>query len=187
MATLTAGAATAQVRAARDFLLNHREDYATAYRDYRSPVLEEFNWALDWFDAIAGDGGDRPALWIVEPDGGETRRTFAELSACSNQVANWLREHGVARGDRVIVMLGNQVELWETILATMKLGAVIIPATPMLGPADLVDRVERGKARHVVVPSAHAIKFDNVPGAYTKIAVGEPVDGWLSYADSGER
>jgi acetyl-CoA synthetase len=82
-------------------------------------------------------------------------------------------------------MLGNQVELWETILATMKLGAVIIPATPMLGPADLVDRVERGKARHVVVPSAHAIKFDNVPGAYTKIAVGEPVDGWLSYADSG--
>jgi acetyl-CoA synthetase len=185
VATLTAGAATAQVRAARDFLLNHREDYATAYRDYRSPVLEEFNWALDWFDAIAGDGGDRPALWIVEPDGGETRRTFAELSACSNQVANWLREHGVARGDRVIVMLGNQVELWETILATMKLGAVIIPATPMLGPADLVDRVERGKARHVVVPSAHAIKFDNVPGAYTKIAVGEPVDGWLSYADSG--
>jgi acetyl-CoA synthetase len=65
-------AATAQVRAARDFLLNHREDYATAYRDYRSPVLEEFNWALDWFDAIARDGGDRPALWIVEPDGGET-------------------------------------------------------------------------------------------------------------------
>ena len=185
LATLPAGAATARLRAARDFLLNPREDYATAYRDYRPPALEEFNGALDWFDAIAADGGDRPALWIVEPDGGETRRTFAELSARSNQVANWLRERGVARGDRVIVMLGNQVELWETILATMKLGAVIIPATPMLGPADLVDRVERGDARHVVVPSAHATKFDDVPGAYTRIAVGEPVDGWLSYADSG--
>jgi acetyl-CoA synthetase len=145
--------ATARVRAARDFLLNHREDYGTAYRDYRSPALEEFNWALDWFDAIAADGADRPALWIVEPGGGETRRTFAELSACSNQV-----------------------ELWETILATMKLGAVIIPATPMLEPADLVDRVERGEARHVVVPAAHAIKFDDVPGTYTKITVGEPVD-----------
>ena len=186
MATVGTGAATARLRAARDFLLNHREDYATAYRDYRTPALEEFNWALDWFDAIAADGGDRPALWIVEPDGGETRRTFAELSARSNQVANWLRERGVARGDRVIVMLGNQVELWETILATMKLGAVIIPATPMLGPADLVDRVERGDASHVVVPSAHATKFDDVPGAYTRIAVGEPVDGWLSYADSSD-
>ena len=84
VATLNAGAATARVRAARDFLLNHREDYATAYRDYHPPALEELNWSLDWFDAIAADGGDRPALWIVEPDGGETRRTFAELSACSN-------------------------------------------------------------------------------------------------------
>ena len=145
MAAVMTSTATARLRAARDFLLNHREDYATAYRDYRPPALEEFNWALDWFDAIAADGGDRPALWIVEPDGGETRRTFAELSTRSNQVANWLREQGVARGDRVIVMLGNQVELWETVLATMKLGAVIIPATPMLGPAG--SRRPRGARR----------------------------------------
>jgi acetyl-CoA synthetase len=170
-----------QLREARDFLLAHREDYDTAYREFRWPALDRFNWALDWFDGLAGD---RPALWIVEPDGSETRRTFAELSARSNQLANWLREQGVARADRVIVMLGNQVELWETILAAMKLGAVIIPATPLLGPADLVDRVERGDARHVIVPSAHASKFEQVPGAYTRIAVGEPVEGWLSYADA---
>jgi acetyl-CoA synthetase len=169
------------LREARDFLLTQREDYDTAYREFRWPELAEFNWALDWFDGLAGE---RPALWIVEPDGSETRRTFGELSARSNQVANWLREQGVARGDRVIVMLGNQVELWETILAAMKLGAVIIPATPLLGPADLVDRVDRGDARHVVVPTAHAGKFDDVPGSYTRIAVGEPVPGWLSYADA---
>jgi acetyl-CoA synthetase len=170
-----------QLREARDFLLAHREDYDTAHREFRWPALEEFNWALDWFDGLASE---RPALWIVEPDGSETRRTFAELSARSNQVANWLRAQGVARGDRVIVMLGNQVELWETILAAMKLGAVIIPATPLLGPADLVDRVQRGDARHVVVPAAHAEKFAEVPGSYTRIAVGEPVAGWLSYADA---
>jgi acetyl-CoA synthetase len=172
-----------QLREARDFLLAHRDDYETAYREFRWPALEEFNWALDWFDGLASE---RPALWIVEPDGSETRRTFAELSARSNQVANWLREQGVARADRVIVMLGNQVELWETVLAAMKLGAVIIPATPLLGPADLVDRVERGDARHVVVPAAHAGKFADVPGSYTRIAVGEPVEGWLSYADSDD-
>jgi acetyl-CoA synthetase len=171
-----------QLREARDFLLTHREDYDTAYREFRHPALEDFNWALDWFDGLASE---RPALWIVEPDGSEARRTYAELSARSNQVANWLREQGAARGDRIIVMLGNQVELWETILAAMKLGAVIIPATPLLGPADLVDRVERGDARHVVVSAPHAGKFDDVPGDYTRIAVGEPVDGWLSYADAG--
>ena len=122
--------------------------------------MDPFNWALDWFDVLAAEDGERLALWIVEEDGRECRRSFAELSARSDQVANWLREQGVGRGDRMILMLGNQVELWETILAAMKLGAVIIPSTPLLGPSDLVDRVERGDARHVVVSARDAAKFD---------------------------
>ena len=178
------GAATAHLRAARDFLLEHRDDYDAAYRGFRWPELERFNWALDWFDVLAAEGGTRPALWIVEEDGSECRRTFAQLSARSNQVANWLREQGVARGDRIIVMLGNQVELWETILAAMKLGAVIIPATPLLAPSDLVDRVERGDARHVVANAGDVAKFESVPGGYTRIAVGAPVAGWLPYRDA---
>jgi acetyl-CoA synthetase len=122
---------------------------------------------------------------VVESDGSERALSFAEMSARSNQVANWLREQGVARGDRLILMLGNQVELWETILAAMKLGAVLIPATTLLGPQDLVDRVERGGARHVVATAADAGKFDAVPGGYTRIAVGGRVDGWLDYGEAG--
>ena len=132
---LEADTATARLRAARDFLLDHREDYETAYREFRWPEFETFNWALDWFDAVASEASQRPALWIVEEDGAEVRRSFGELSARSNRVASWLRGEGVERGDRIIVMLGNQVELWETILAAMKLGAVVIPATPLLGLA----------------------------------------------------
>ena len=181
---LEADTATGRLRAARDFLLEHRADYATAYREFRWPELESFNWALDWFDAVAVAGGERQALWIVEEDGGEIKRSFADLSTRSNQVANWLRERGVRRGDRVIVMLGNQVELWETILATMKLGAVIIPSTPLLGPGDLADRVDRGEARHVVVSAGDTAKFDDVPGGYTRVAVGDPVSGWHSYGDA---
>ncbi|WTC15707.1 AMP-binding protein [Streptomyces cellulosae] len=176
--------ATEQFRRARDFLLEHREDYATAYRDFAWPRPERFNWALDWFDAIA-DGNDRTALHLVEEDGDETRLSFAELSRRSDRVANWLRERGVAAEDRVLVMLGNQAELWETALAAMKLRAVVIPATPLLGPADLRDRVDRGQVRHVVVRSADTAKFDEVPGDYTRIAVGEERGGaWLPYADA---
>src|SRR5690349_17325698 len=175
--------ATERFRAARDFLLQHRTDYDTAVRDFRWPEFERFNWALDWFDVIA-QGNDRPALVIVEEDGRETRRTLAEMSQRSNRVANWLRGLGVARGDRIIVMLGNQVELWETILAAMKLGAVIIPAATLLRPEDLRDRVERGQARHVVARSADAAKFATVAGSYTRVAVGEATDGWLSFADA---
>jgi acetyl-CoA synthetase len=118
---------------------------------------------------------------VVESDGSERALSFARMSARSNQVASWLRGQGVARGDRLILMLGNQVELWETILAAMKLGAVLIPATTLLGPEDLVDRVERGRARHVITTAADAVKFDAVAGDYTRIAVGGPVDGWLDY------
>jgi len=168
---------------ARAFLLAHADDYDTAYRDFRWPELDEFNWALDWFDRIGAEH-DRTALWIVEADGSEQRWSFAELTRRSNQVANWLRAQGVARGDRLILMLGNQVELWETILAAMKLGAVIIPATTLLGPADVRDRLDRGRAKHVVVASAVASVFDGVEGDYTRIAVGAPVDGWLSYVDA---
>ena len=168
-------------REARDLLLELREEPERACAEFRWPELGEFNWAIDWFDAV---GGDRPALRVLEEDGGEQTLSFAELSARSNRVANWLRELGVRRGDRLILMLGNQVELWETVLAAMKLGAVIIPATTLLGPGDLVDRVERGNARHVVAGAADAAKFEAVPGAYTRIAVGGAVHGWAAYADT---
>jgi acetyl-CoA synthetase len=176
---------TAEFRAARDFLLAHREDYATAYRDFRWPALHHFNWARDWFDGVlVAERPDQTALWVVEDDGSETRLSFAELSARSSQVAGWLRAAGVRRGDRVLLMLGNQVELWAAILAAIRIGAVIIPATTLLATADLVDRVERGDVRHVLARSADAGKFEGVPGGWTRIAVGEPVEGWLRYDDA---
>ncbi|MEU6945222.1 AMP-binding protein [Streptomyces sp. NPDC046316] len=177
---MTAGTATESFRAARDFLLEHREDYETAYEGFAWPRPDRFNWALDWFDVVAAGNG-RTALHIVEEDGAETRLSFAEMSARSNRAANWLRGQGVRAGDRIIVMLGNQAELWETALAAMKLRAVVIPATPLLGPADLRDRVERGRARHVVVRAEDTAKFDDVPGEYTRIVVGGERAGWISY------
>lgn len=179
------GTATEMFLTARDFLLRHRTDYDTARREFEWPRPVEFNWALDWFDTI-GRRRDGTALWIVEADGSERKVSFRDMTRRSNQVANWLRGLGVARGDRLVLMLGNQVELWETILAAMKLGAVIIPATPLLGPADLRDRIDRGRAKHVVTTAADAPKFAGVPGDYTRIAVGGAVPEWASYADSAE-
>ncbi|MFD6321774.1 AMP-binding protein [Streptomyces sp. NPDC058442] len=175
--------ATEEFRRARDFLLEHRDDYATAYEGFRWPRPERFNWALDWFDVIA-DGNDRTALHLVEEDGERIALSFAELARRSDQAANWLRRQGVRAEDRVLVMLGNQAELWETALAVMKLRAVVIPATPLLGPADLRDRVDRGRVRHVIARAADTAKFDEVPGDYTRVAVGAGAgDAWLPYED----
>jgi acetyl-CoA synthetase len=179
-------------RGARDLLLRHRDDYAAAKREFGWPRLDRFNWALDWFDVIAAEHPRRDALRIVAEGGSDVRLGYAELAARSNQVANWLRGLGVRRGDRVLVMLGNIAPLWEVILAAIKLGAVVIPATTLLGRDDIADRIGRGEVRHVITESAQTAKFRDCAvkgdgeagGGWTAITVGEPVDGWHSYRDA---
>jgi len=174
--------ATAAYRAARDLLVTLREDHQAAREQFRWPELDEFNWALDWFDVIAAEHPDRAALRVVTADS-DTSLSYAELSERSNRVANWLRGLGMNRGDRVLVMLGNIAPLWEVILATMKLGAVIIPASTLLGPADLEDRIARGDVRHVITETVHTPKFTDLAGTWTRVAVGGTgnAGGWHNY------
>lgn len=171
--------------AARDFLLTHREDYETAVAGFRWPELTTFNWALDYFDAMA-QGNTDPALRILDEGGSEAVYSFAELSRRSNQVANYLRRLGVRRGERLLLMLGNEVALWEIMLAAFKLGAVVIPATALLTPDDLRDRLERGRVRHVLVGGAHCAKFDGLEGDFTRLCIGEPAAGWHDYAGADQ-
>jgi acetyl-CoA synthetase len=174
---------TAAFRAARDLLLDHRTDYATARAEFTWPELDEFNWALDWFDVIAAEHPQRTALRVVWDNGNDESVSYGEMAARSSQVASWLRGLGVRRGDHILLMLGNVVPLWEVMLAAIKLGALVIPASTLLQADDLADRVERGNVRHVVTEPAHAPKFADVPGDWTRIVTG-PVPGWVCYADS---
>ena len=176
--------ATEQLRAAREFLVRNRTDYRAAVEGFSWPRPEQFNFGLDWFDVIATEHPDRAALTIVEETGEHGSWTYAELSSRSDQVATWLRSLGVRRGDRIILMLGNQVELWEVILGAIKLGAVLIPASTLLATADLRDRVDRGHAAFVIARSVDAGKFVGVEGDFVRIAVGETVDGWIEYGRS---
>lgn len=168
---------------ARDFLMANREDYDAAWRGFAWPQLDTFNWALDWFDVLAR-GNDRPALWVVGEDGSEAKLSFRELSERSNRVANFLRAQGVRRGDRMLLMLGNVVPLWEVMLAAIKLGAVVIPATTLLARDDLLDRFDRGGVRHVVTSTSDTAKFADLPGSYTRIAVGGRAEGWVDFAQA---
>jgi acetyl-CoA synthetase len=173
-----------EFKVARDLLLANRTAYDVAYQGFQWPKLERFNWALDWFDAIAaGERGDQLALWVVFEDGTETKLSFRELSNRSSQIANYYRDLGVRRGDRVLVMLGNVSPLWETVLALIKLGAVILPATPLLSSDDLADRIERGRVRHIVCAADCTSKFDRLGKHYTRVVVGGPVREWQTYED----
>src|ERR1700748_797323 len=166
--------------AAREFLLRHREDYTTAYRDFRWPQLDRFNWALDYFDPMAR-GNQQPALWLVNECAGETKLSFAQLSERSDRIANFLRGLGVRRGDRILLMLGNVAPLWETMLAAMKLGAVVIPSTLLLTAEDLADPIARPRIATLIVRAAETEKFANAAPAIRRICTGEPQAGWLAF------
>ena len=184
----TAASSTGALRAARDLLLTHRTDYAAAVAGFAWPALGEFNWALDWFDVIAAEHPSRLALRVVGDDGSDEAISYGAMAARSAQVANWLRGLGVRRGDHVLLMLGNIVPLWEVMLAAMKLGAVVIPASTLLQPADLEDRISRGHVRHVIAEAAHAPRFAEIPGEWTRVVVGHAAPGdtadWHPYGDS---
>jgi acetyl-CoA synthetase len=167
--------------AARDLLLLHRLDLPRACREFTWPVLDRFNWALDYFDRMAA-GNQQAALRFIGPaDTGESV-SFAALSDRSSRVANYLRSIGVARGDRILLLLGNQPALWESMLAAMKLGAVVIPATTMLTEDDLRDRFTRGRIRHAIAAGEHAARLEPVMGGATRIAVGG-APGWSRFED----
>ena len=166
--------------AARDLLITHRLDYPRAMATFRWPVLAQFNWALDHFDPLAR-GNARTALRIVDEDGNEVSCSFDALRVASNRAANFLREQGIRRGDRLLVMLPNRAELWELMLAAMKLGAVLSPATTLLSEADLRDRIERGQMRGVIVDADYADRFAGLADQCVRIQVGGSHDGWRDY------
>ncbi|HWZ07826.1 MAG TPA: AMP-binding protein [Bradyrhizobium sp.] len=178
---------------ARSFLLRHRTEYDKAVADFRWPDAVAFNWALDWFDAeLAGNAEsmDRPALWIVDAaSGSEARLSFAEMSRRSNRIANFLRAQGLKRGDHLLLLLGNVVPLWETMLAAIKLGVVVIPATTLLTPDELRDRLDRGRAKAVVAAQDQIAKFAELGTRdLVRVVVNAPSrqDGWRSYDEAAD-
>ncbi len=176
--------AGAAYRAARDLLLENAHDLDAARTAFEWPdVGDHFNWAVDWFDGIAEDN-DTVALRIAEEDGSEASVTFDDLRRQSNRVANWLRAHGVGRGDRVMLMLDNRMELWEAMLAIMKIGAVMLPTSIVLGPDDLAERIERAEIRAVIADAQDAAKFDDLDPSLVRIVAGGSRDGWQTFDDA---
>ncbi len=166
---------------ARDELLRSRTDFDAALRDFRWPRMEHFNWALDYFDLVAA-GNSQPALRVVDDFSGDQTVSFSAISTRSSQLANFLADQGIGRGDRILIMLGNVASLWEAMLASMKVGAVIIPATTMLERDELRDRMARGNVKAVLTHASLTDRFPALSSVQVRIAVGKGAQtGWLDY------
>ena len=166
---------------ARESLIRTAGDPDAAYRSFRWPAFQSFNWATDVFDEIAR-GNPHPALRTVTDTGAETI-TFADMLDRSQRVAGYLREHGVERGDRILVMLSNVAPLWETMLAAIRLGAVLIPATTQLTSQDVDDRISRGGARHMIGDAVGISKLTDPARLRVKLVSGT-APGFVPFDDA---
>ena len=170
----------------RDFLLNS-ESYDEAKSGFSWPKLTEFNWAIDYFDRVVGQT-DRTAIFYVDDKGVEERVSYRKLMDRSNQVANFLKDLGFGKGDRILLILQNRVEIFELFLAAMKVGCPIIPASTLLSSSDIEDRIIRGRVKCIVTEEELLRKVDLVgqPLKYlkSKILIGASSDGWLNFNSS---
>ena len=175
---------TERFKKARDFLLHNRNDYETAVRDFVWPEFETFNWALDWFDFYA-QGNNRTALHIVRKGGQwtEEKYSFSELSTRTSRIARHFEKIGIKRGDRILIMLPNVVELWEVSLAAMKMGAVIVPTTTQATEPEIKDRMSRGNIHYLICDQESRARIDACGLTdLTKILVGTVAPGWYDYS-----
>jgi acetyl-CoA synthetase len=168
---------------ARDFLILHRADYDYAFNNFKWPQVEHFNWALDYFDSMA-EGNTKTALWLVDENGKEEKYTFLELSQRSSQVANYLRKLGVHRGDHLLLNLGNDVAHWEIVLAAIKMGAVLVPASPLLSTEELEDRLVRGEIKAIVTTKHETARFNITSTSIVKVVVDGAISGWSDFAEA---
>ena len=122
---------------------------------------EFFNWGFDVVDRWGREKGSTAALVHADQDG-VTRYTFGEVAKRSSQLAKFLTDRGVKRGDPVLLMLPNVPMLWLTVVALIKAGAVIVPSAATLTPKDLGYRISAAGIRSVITDSESSGKFADV-------------------------
>ncbi len=111
---------------------------------------DQFNFAYDVVDVIAEQTPKRSALIWCDKAKEERIFTFRDLELLSNQAANVFRNHGIGRGDKVMLILKRHYQYWYALLGLHKLGAVAIPATHMMTQKDIAYRVQNANVKLIL-------------------------------------
>ena len=163
--------------------LEPMQDYAATARTFQLELPATFNFGRDVVDAQAARH-DKPALIWCNEAGDERRFSFSEIARASSQLANLLVRQGLARGDRVMVLLPRIPEWQIAMVACMKIGAIPIPCIEMLTPKDVRYRVLHSGAVGAITTLANVGKFDGLLNVATKVVVDNTAGHALNVADA---
>jgi acetyl-CoA synthetase len=166
--------------------------YEDLYANFKIHVPENFNFAYDVVDVYAEKEPKKEALVWCDDNDEKHIFTFKDLSLASKRTANFLKMHGIQKGDRVQLMLRRRYEFWFFLLALHRIGAIAVPATNMLSAADLEYRFNAAEIKMVVAYDDPAMQKEietaraKSPSVETLVAVGQPRQGWTSFYDDYE-
>jgi acetyl-CoA synthetase len=149
-------------------MLPNIRDYDALYREFQWPKLARYNIGVDVCDRWAAAEPDRLAIIHVRADGGTDQISYGALRDSSNRLANTLRAHGIARGDRVAILLPQAPEAAVAHIAIYKLGAIALPLAILFGVDALSYRLQNAGAKAVITNAAGLVKLNEaraeVPG-----------------------
>jgi acetyl-CoA synthetase len=165
-------------------MLERHGDYAETARRFAWRVPDRYNIGVDACDRHAGDPGRAALIW-EEEDGRVRVFSFDEVRRLSNRLANVLRAHGAARGDRLAVLLPQAPETAVAHVAGFKAGLVTVPLFALFGEEALEYRLADSGARALVTDRAGWEKVrpirDRLPGLSLVLCVDGGPEGTVDF------
>jgi acetyl-CoA synthetase len=160
-------------------------DYGELCRAFRWQVPARYNIGIDVCDRWAAADPRRLAILHVHPDGRADEISYGWLKDTSDRLANVLTAHGIARGDRVAILLPQVPEVAAAHVAVYKAGAVALPLAVLFGVDALTYRLQNSGAKAVVTNAQGAAKVaelrDQVPGLGLVLSIDGAADGALGF------
>ena len=153
------------------------KDYETLYRQFRWPVPARYNIGVDVCDRWAEKEPDRLAILHVRPDGREEKVTYGWLRETSNRLANVLRAQGIARGDRIAILLPQSPEVAAIHVAIYKLGAVALPLSVLFGTDALSYRLQNSGAAALITNGRGAERIAEIRNCLRELKLVLSLDG----------
>lgn len=178
---------------AREFITSF-PPYEIARREFKWPVLGKWNWAVQYFDGYIVDKASWPAvIWVDDQlleSNDRLEVSYHGLREDSNKLATGLEARGYNKGDTVLVMTGNVPELYTIFLGLLKTGMPAVPATILLTPDDVLDRVKRAEIKAVIGDKRSYKKIDMVRDKLVDLGVRDFIGvdddlprGWIHIRD----
>src|SRR5699024_4457097 len=140
---------------------------------------QDYNIVME-MEHFASKSPARNALVWRSEEGGSKEITYEQLMKNVNKIGNAFKEKGLKKGDKVLIMIPRLIEAYETYLAALKSGIIVIPGSEMLKTKDLQYRISHGEVSAIVSYHPYVDQFTGVKefDQLTLFSVGKPVDGW---------